>query len=780
MRIVGLLRNVRLGLLATLLVLTGCENEAPPPAALAPIVGDLAGSKLDARSRGLMLLGELGCVACHAQAGEGARIEARRGPNLATVAGRIRHEYVAHFIADPSGVEPGTTMPDPLRDRDDAARAEAADALAQYVRSFGGREPARDAANESPSDAAAARGAELFGEIGCVACHAPRSKTGEELPLAGAVPLGDLAAKYTLPGLRAFLLAPQDVRPSLRMPNMHLQPGEAQDIACHLLTGALPATAAPAPDAAKVAAGRTLFGERGCANCHALVDEQRAPTRPAKSLSELDPQQGCLSGTVGAWPFYTLDDEQRAAITAALAALGEPLEEEQRIRTLLATHHCSACHARGDFGGVVSERNAYFRSNEDNLGQQGRLPPALTGVGAKLQHDWLVGAIAYGQWERPYLRVRMPGFGKDTAQELATLFEREDHLPALDLAALPTEWEQIDPLVELGCQIVGDGGMTCISCHTFAGQRAGFMAAIDLVDSTALRLRREWFTHFMRDPAKFLPLSVMPKFFEGDVSTRPEFVGGDATQQIDALWVYLTQGRNVREPSGMRYDPIPIAVGSEAVVLRRSLQNTGKRAIAVGLPLGVNFSFDAESLGLDQIWWGEFVDASGVWTGQGAGDAHILSDELARLVKGPAFVVLADADAAWPSESRRDLGQRFLGYDLDAQQRPAFRYVCEEVTITDAAQELAVAGEPRPLLRRTLAFASEEDTTLTFRAALDGRVEDLGEGKVAVGSALRIQLPPGSFRIRAAGEEFELLVEIPIRQGKAELAIDYSWTEETK
>jgi hypothetical protein len=83
-------------------------------------------------------------------------------------------------------------------------------------------------------------------------------------------------------------------------------------------------------------------------------------------------------------------------------------------------------------------------------------------------------------------------------------------------------------------------------------------------------------------------------------------------------------------------------------------------------------------------------------------------------------------------------------------------------------------------LRRTLAFASEEDTTLTFRAALDGRVEDLGEGKVAVGSALRIQLPPGSFRIRAAGEEFELLVEIPIRQGKAELAIDYSWTEETK
>jgi mono/diheme cytochrome c family protein len=771
---------MRLWLSTAVLVLTGCSDEAPQPTARAPVVGDLAASRLDERSRGRMLLGELGCVACHAQAADGAPIEARRGPNLTTLEGRVRHEYVAHFVADPSGVEPGTTMPDLLRDRDDAARLEAADALAQYVRSFGDGAATSAGSDEAPSDAAAARGAQLFGEIGCVACHAPRTKTGEELPLAGAVPLGDLAAKYTLAGLRAFLLAPQDVRPSLRMPNMHLQPGEAQDIASHLLTGALPVTAAPALDDAKVAAGRALFGEQGCANCHEVPDEQRAPTPPAKALADLDPQQGCLSGAVGAWPFYALDDEQRAALRAALVALGEPLEPEQRIRTLLATHHCSACHARGDFGGVVSERNAYFRSNEDNLGQQGRLPPTLTGVGAKLQREWLVGAIAYGQWERPYLRVRMPGFGKDTALELATLLEGHDHLPPLALAALPTEWEQVDAVVEVGCQLVGDQSMACISCHTFAGKRAGFMAAIDLVDSTALRLRREWFTHFMRDPSRFLSLTVMPQFFQGDVSTRPEVAGGDAAQQIDALWVYLTQGRNVREPSGMRYEPIPIVVGDEAVVLRRSLQNTGKRAIAVGLPLGVNYSFDAESLGLNQIWWGAFVDASGVWTGQGAGEAHILGDGLARLPKGPAFVVLADADAAWPSDSRRDLGQRFLGYDLDARRRPAFRYECAGVTITDAAQEVALAGASRPLLRRTLRFASANDTTLTFRAALDERVEDLGEGALAVGTALRMQLPPGSFRIRAAGEQFELLVEIPLRQGQADLVIDYSWMEELK
>ena len=49
-----------------------------------------------------------------------------------------------------------------------------------------------------------------------------------------------------------------------------------------------------------------------------------------------------------------------------------------------------------------------------------------------------------------------------------------------------------------------------------------------------------------------------------------------------------------------------------------------------------------------------------------------------------------------------------------------------------------------------------------------------------VGKTLRLRLLPASFRIRAAGDERELLVEIPIRQGRAELIVDYRWTEEGK
>jgi len=773
---VRLLRVLLLCLLVAPLSLQSCEPQSSERSETAPVVAGLASSGLDARARGVVLLGELGCVACHAQGGEGVRIDTHAGPNLVAVGSRVRAEYLPRFLTDPIGVEPGTTMPDLLRNRDAAARTQAAEALAEYLRSFG--EP--NTAPEALDGAAAERGAKLFHEIGCAACHAPRAEDGAELPLPNSAPLGDLAAKYTLQGLRAFLLAPQDVRPSLRMPDLHLQPGEAHDIACYLLARAQPAAVAPAPDAAKVAAGRELFAGAGCASCHTLDDAKRAPTQPSKALSALDPARGCLGGEAGPWPHYALDDEHRAAIRAALRALAEPLEEEQQIRTILAARNCNACHARGEFGGVAPERNSLFKSNDDNLGQEGRLPPRLSGVGAKLQHEWLVDSVAYGQSVRPYLRTRMPGFGKAVALELARLFEHEDHLPPLELAVLPDDHEKSEPLIKLGRDLVGDKGMACINCHAFAGESVGMLAGIDLVDSTALRLRREWFTHFLRKPSHFLPSTLMPQYFDGEVSTRPEFVNGDTTQQIDALWHYLAQGRNVRKPSGMRHEPIQLEVGGEAVILRRSLQNTGKRAISVGLPRGVNYSFDAESLGLNQIWWGKFVDAAGVWTGQGSGEARVLSQELAALPKGPAFVVLADAAAAWPSGTRRELSQRFLGYDLDAEQRSAFRYVCEDVTITDAPQELAVEGSSRPRLRRTLSLASASEKTLTFRAALAANVVDLGEGVVAVGPSLRVHLPPDSYRVRAAGAEFELLVEIPIQSGKAQLVIDYAWLEESK
>jgi mono/diheme cytochrome c family protein len=778
-----------LAVLLLALGLHGCAQRPVVSATPAPVERPAASpivatAGLQPRERGLVLLGELGCVACHAErarsGGELPTIEVAPGPDLRAVGARVQANYLAHFLADPLAVEAGTTMPDLLRERSDADRAAAAVALAHYLRSFAVAGPVAE-----PNDREASlRGREVFHSVGCVACHALRDEQGvevpaevpAEVPTTDSVPMAPLAEKYTVVSLRAFLQQPHEARPASRMPDLHLSPNEAHELGNYLLQKASPATAVAPVDPVQVAAGRTLFAERGCAQCHALPDAQRTPSRSGKPLHELDASRGCLSGKVGVWPFYALSAAQVEDVRAALAAIAEPLADEARIRVTLVGRRCTACHARGELGGVAPERSEYFQTSDPSIGLESRMPPTLTGVGAKLQPAWLEDTIANGQTARPYLQTRMPGFGGSCAAELAPLLSRDDVLEPLEIAPLPEDDAQARAITDLGKELVGEKGMNCITCHMFAGEKVGTMGAIDLVESTAQRLRPQWFAHFLRTPFRYKPGTLMPQFFPDGVTTRPELGGGDTTKQIEAIWHYLAQGRNVGKPRGMRRPPIELEVADEAVLLRRSVQNTGKRGISVGLPGGVNFTFDAERLGQNQIWWGGFVDASPVWTSQGSGEARILGKDRVTLPNGPCFVVLASADAPWPEASRRELGQRFLGYDLDAKQRPTFRYVCEDVEIADASVELP-KPDSRPLLRRTLSLSSAKDKTLAFRAARAAEIQDLGSGRIQVGKQLQIQVPAGAVRIRSAGAERELICDIAITNGRGELVIEYSWQE---
>lgn len=770
-------RHIHLLITLPMLALAACGARSLAREGIPPVVAGLSDPVLAARDRGIVLLGELGCTNCHAD-DKGVVHAARRGPHLGGVGARVQADYLIRLVADPHEADPGTTMPALLYDRGDAARLDSATAIADYLRSLSPSIPA----SAEPIDAAAAdRGKVLFHQVGCAACHAPYDAQDRAIALPDSVPLDNVAAKYQPAALRAFLLQPHDVRPDSRMPDLHLSPTEAHELASFLLRNAKPAGTANAVDSGRVALGRQLFAERRCASCHAGGDDRASPASPAAPLRGLkNLNGGCLSPALGPWPLWELSAAQRSDIQAALQNLDAPIGDELRIHQLLASRHCTACHARGESGGVAPERSSYFTTRDPSMGMEARIPPPLTGVGAKLQSAWLQDAIAHGQAIRPYLHTRMPGFGDAIAVALRGLLERTDQLPPLTLPTPAEDDRKRHEVRDLGCDLVGDKGMNCISCHAFAGEQAGSMAAVDLIDSTGVRLRREWFHHFLRAPYDFKQGTLMPQFFVGGVSARPNFAGGDVMQQIDGIWQYLAEGRNTRQPSGMRHPAIELKVDNEAVLLRRSAQRTGKRAISVGYPGGVNLTFDAESLSMNQVWWGKFANASGVFYGQGSGEVHPMSQQLVELPKGPAFAQLSAPDAPWPAATRRELGQEWLGYDLDAQQRPTFRYRCEGVAITDTPSVLT-DDQKRVTLRRTITFQSDRDPTLQFRAARAERIEergsDLGASEVAVGASLRMRLPSGSFRIRAAAKEQELIVSVPLQQGKAQLVIDYSYQE---
>ncbi len=530
-------------------------------------------------------------------------------------------------------------------------------------------------------------------------------------------------------------------------------------------------------DSAKRTAGERLYGQLGCVSCHGVQGSSVA--MKASSITELDGQAGCLSVTAGAWPEYNLSESQRSDIRAALAAHDQQTTPERDIRRSLTSFNCIACHQRGDLGGVSKVRSEYFASHDQNLGEAGRLPPPLTGVGAKLQLAWSNKSIAYGQSIRSYVKTRMPGFGAGVGSYLAPLFDAVDTLPEAPIADQPKNRKLAQAVRKVGQEITGNKGMNCIACHSFGGRRAAAMAAVDLVASTGKRLKPDWFYHYMRNPVRFRPGTLMPQFFAGGKSTRPDIAGGDVDKQLTGLWHYLAAGRNTSSPRGMVRPSMEIVVGTEAVMLRRKVQDTGKRGISVGYPGGVNFTFDAESLALNQMWWGRFVDASGVWSGQGSGAARIMERQKVVLGKGPAFARLADATSPWPTESRRELGYKFLGYTLDASQRPTFRYRYDGITISDETREIPVLNA-RPALRRTLTLRADNDSRVYFRAVVDAKIEDRGGEGLQVGKHLTLRLPPDSYGIRRAQKAQELVVAIDIVNGSCTLILEYQQTEAGK
>ena len=71
------------------------------------------------------------------------------------------------------------------------------------------------------------------------------------------------------------------------------------------------------------------------------------------------------------------------------------------------------------------------------------------------------------------------------------------------------------------------GGLNCIACHTFQLKPAKTMPAIDLT-VMADRLQKRWFYHYLRNPQRFHPGTVMPSLLAGRASDAERCFGGES------------------------------------------------------------------------------------------------------------------------------------------------------------------------------------------------------------------------------------------------------------
>jgi mono/diheme cytochrome c family protein len=522
-------------------------------------------------------------------------------------------------------------------------------------------------------------------------------------------------------------------------------------------------------DPVKAAHGRELYARLNCAACHqAPVSEVTS----AAALAALDPNRGCLADRPSPLsPDYHLRKVWREALRAELLALKQPElsapAPQESLAAVLATYHCTACHVRDGKGGPVPPLDAFFTSNGTDLGDEGRLPPRLDGVGNKLRPEWLTNVLTEGVSVRPYLNTRMPVFGAANVGHLAGLLVR------LDRHARPVQpvTDNADAQREEGQKLVGTDGLSCIVCHRFNRQPAQTLQIIDLATVTQ-RLNEDWFREFLLDPERFHPGTRMPAFWPNGVSSLPGVLGGDTVRQHAAIWTYLADGSRAKFPEGLSRQNLELIVGGEAITYRGKLWEAGFRAVAVGYPGSFNLAFDAEEMRLALLWRGRFLDASPHWTVQGMGQIRPLGSEVVVFPHGSPLAVLPDTDAPWPIEPGKMLGLRFQGYQLGALRRPTLFYSFRNVELEDlfVPLENGKAG-----FSRVLKFKGPMPDGTYFRLG-SGKLTSMSERSWRYSESLTISVKgPRKAFLRGKTGNQDLLVPLSATESNQPLEVEYVW-----
>lgn len=540
-------------------------------------------------------------------------------------------------------------------------------------------------------------------------------------------------------------------------------------------------------DPQKAQMGKMMFNAIGCAACHKVPGTK--PMTERKALAELNPDAatGCLGDQIPkSVPNYQLNADQRAALKAAVKEakdLDKPLEPKQEAMHLAAAFNCFACHARDGAGGPTADRAPLFvMSAEFDMGDEGRLPPKLTGVGAKLQPAAMEKIIFENKLHiRPVLATRMPTFHKEAAGAIVDAFVKADAGPTLPV---PT-FNQI--AAKDGRTLFGNKGLGCVNCHGINGVKSMGMPAPDL-GNCGERLTYTWFHELLVDPAHINPATRMPGFWpKGEVAFKT-LAGGAEDSQIAALWEYLSLGKSMALPAGLTPAEGDELIPTDAPIVHRSFfPPPVNRSISVGFPEMVHCAFDADTVRMNVAWKGRFLDARPSWEDRGGNRLRPLGTDVIDMPPGPSFAVLASPNAEWPlpkptykDQAERNLGGHFKGYVLDKEDRPIFHYILNGIDIHE--QPLPVLKTGGADLERKFDLSSKQPVKdLYFLAAQGKQIEAKSPGEWVVDGKLTLKLgakPTGTGQpIIRDGDKGtkQLLIPISLDNGTASFNVEMSW-----
>ena len=706
-------------------------------------------------SGGELLINELNCVACHApNKHQSNRFKSHQAPILFTSHNTTSAEWLKIWLNDPNKLKPGTIMPDLLHGLDKKNKAHAVNALQHYLVSLTSPLNVKSISPGNPS-----KGKKLYETIGCAQCHSPNAKdNGRDFPL------GKLHLKYTPSQLIQFLLNPLHSRPAGRMPRFPMTEEEATHLTTFLQSSGpvrKDIDLVKEPQNLKLLKeGKAFFKQQRCANCHSSPSSNVAPNF-SKPLTKLDLSKGCLSANPPkSAPHFHLNAKQTKAIIAALKAKPKELTIQERTHYRMRQLNCTTCHTRDGLGKPDPARNSLFTTTGNDLGDEGRIPPSITGVGAKLTETALHKTLRGEGAIRPYMTTRMPDFGEAHAKFLVQHLTTAD--ARADVKATPRDGKENEVgRNQYGRELMGIKGLNCITCHQLGGNKSLGIQAMDLASSPK-RLRPEWFRDYLINPSNFRPGTRMPSFWPDGKAVSP-ILGRNTERQIDSIWVYLNEFEQTRLPEGLeKKGGFELKPEKRPIVFRTFMKDAGTHAIAIGYPSGIHAAFDSEQVRWALMWRGKFLDAESTWDDRFTPPISPLGESVITLGSGPAVALLKNLKQPWPKD-----GLQMQGYRLTKEGTPTLLYSHGTTKVTDT---LTPKGKG---MRQLIEFTGTKKDLWVRIATSKDFINDK-PGIWSNGSNLSIIAPTA--QIRTSGEISELIAPIKFdNSGKASIEIDWHW-----
>ncbi len=483
-------------------------------------------------SLGRRSIDRYGCVGCHRIGGFAWR--EGKAPDLNGFASRSNAEWVYTWLGDPKVYAENARMP--RYEIDDKAR----DALTGYLMTFTEESPFDTTA--FPAEGDFDNGKRLFRLSFCISCHTVDGKGADE-----AIDLGRVGNKWNRASLLRMISDTRSLAPDSPMPQYTFTNAQVADLAAYMMDELYdPYFADPEEDSTlanlgnswpseeeRVDAGRRLFKELRCANCHSFPGGEewiRVGPDLREMTGDLLVSLGRNEGIDFPWsleeyvwrkvndprgmepaeyrykmPSYDLDE--RTALGISMAVLAQMIDDEPTAAFLVHDREMDPLELEGEFGELVSRYRCTSCHSFSGVGHNTTYDLGMEG--SRVQRKWLRDYLQMPYTIRPILTIRMPFFNitDEQAEVLADgiMRTRRDVLVEGE-----GDFRQSPARIAAGKRLFDESG--CLACHQM-GSKGGYVGPSFTAGSPVGRkLTPGWIVRWLDDPAAIKPEVPEPRY----------------------------------------------------------------------------------------------------------------------------------------------------------------------------------------------------------------------------------------------------------------------------